>query len=250
MSKSRSRPPTSGGERTLRKILLACGVVSTLLYIALMTVVGYPGYNPISQTVSELSAIGAPSRPLAGALTVVFDLLTLAFALGVWLSAGRQRLLRIVAALMLTSAVFDLSLGPFAAMHQRDVLAAGQGTLSDELHKLLGAVDVLFMLLFMGIGAAALGRRFRLYTVASIVVLVAFGAVMTMQSPGIQADLPTPYVGLTERIMIAAAMLWRAVLASTLLRARATTDSPLAGRPKSAPGRQLRPSRQLAGGGG
>ena len=122
----------------LRKILLAGGITSTLLYVALMAVVGYPGYNPISQTVSELSAVGAPSRPVAVALTITFDVLTLVLALGIWLSVGRKRMLHIVAAVMFASAIFDLSLGPFASMQ-------GQGETSTKKE-----LDAAFMALQQG----------------------------------------------------------------------------------------------------
>lgn len=47
---------------------------------------------------------------------------------------------------------------PFAAMHQREVLAAGGGTLSDTLHKVLGVVTVFLFLVTVGFGAAAFGR--------------------------------------------------------------------------------------------
>ena len=48
-----------------RKLLLFCGILSSLLYVA-MNIVGampFEGYSSTSQTISELSAIGAPSRP-------------------------------------------------------------------------------------------------------------------------------------------------------------------------------------------
>ena len=50
----------------LRKILLVCGVFSVLLYVAMNVLVAmqWEGYSSVSQTVSELSAIGAPTRPL------------------------------------------------------------------------------------------------------------------------------------------------------------------------------------------
>jgi len=50
----------------VRKVLLVGGIVSSLLYVAI-TILGalrFEGYSSISQTVRELSAIGAPSRPL------------------------------------------------------------------------------------------------------------------------------------------------------------------------------------------
>ena len=49
-----------------RKVLLGCGILSSLLYVA-ANIVGFrrwTDYSLTSQTVSELSAIGAPSRAL------------------------------------------------------------------------------------------------------------------------------------------------------------------------------------------
>ena len=48
----------------LRKLLLTCGVLSSLLYVAMTVFVAtqWKSYNSASQTISELSAIGAPTR--------------------------------------------------------------------------------------------------------------------------------------------------------------------------------------------
>ena len=46
-------------------------------------------------------------------------------------------------------------------MHQREVLAAGGGTLSDTMHVVLGGVTVFLMFLAIGFGATAFGKRFR-----------------------------------------------------------------------------------------
>jgi hypothetical protein len=56
-------------------------------------------------------------------------------------------------------------------MHQREVLAAGGGTLTDTLHIAWTVVNGLFTLLAIGFGAAALGVRSRLYSVATMVIL-------------------------------------------------------------------------------
>ena len=87
----------------VRKLLLVCGILSSLLYVA-MNVIGamqFESYSSVSQTVSELFAIGAPSRPLWVALGIVYDLLVIAFGLGVWASAGGKRALRIVGRLLI-----------------------------------------------------------------------------------------------------------------------------------------------------
>ena len=82
---------------TFRTVLLACGIVSSVLYAA-VNIVGallYPGYSSASQTISELFAIGAPPRILVASLLVVYGLLVYAFGVGVWQSAGGKRALRL-----------------------------------------------------------------------------------------------------------------------------------------------------------
>lgn len=200
-----------------RKILLVCGILSSLLYGAMIVVIRFDGYSHFSQTVSELSAIGAPTRPLWMVLGSLYDALIAAFGLGVWLSAGGKRALRVVGGLLLAFGMLGL-LWPFASMHQREVLAAGGGTFSDTLHIILGAVTVLYMLVAIGVGANAFGRRFRLYSIATFLILLLFGLMTGLDSPNISANLPTPWIGLWERINIAGFLLWVAVLAITLLR--------------------------------
>jgi hypothetical protein len=118
---------------SLRKILLICGMLSSLLYMAINIIVPlyYPGYNVVSQTVSELSAIDAPTRQLWVLLCTFYSLLVIAFGWGVWLSAAGSRQLRIAGAIMLFYGVSGFFWPP---MHQREVLAAGGETLTDTMH--------------------------------------------------------------------------------------------------------------------
>jgi hypothetical membrane protein len=106
------------------------------------------------------------------------------------------------------------------------VLAAGGGTLTDTLHLVWAAITGVFFVLIVGSGAAALGKRFRAYSLATMAIGLACGAVTGTYAARVQADLPTPGVGVWERISIVAFMGWIAVLAITLLRAphTATTD--------------------------
>jgi Protein of unknown function (DUF998) len=201
----------------LRKVLLASGIAASLLYIGMIVAIRYEGYNPISQVPSELTAIGAPTRALWAWLGWVYMALTLAFGWGVWKSAGTNRALRVVGVLLLLSGLLGL-LWPFAAMHQREVLAAGGGTFGDTLHRILGIATVLLFVVTVGFGAAAFGPRFRFYSIATLVVAFAFGMLTGLASPRLAANLPTPYIGLWERISIAAYMVWLVVLALTLLR--------------------------------
>jgi Protein of unknown function (DUF998) len=201
----------------LRMALLVCGIVSSLLYAAMIWAIRYEGYSPISQVPSELTAIGAPTQALWARLGWVYTVLVTAFGFGLWKSADRNRAVRIVGGLTLAYASLGL-LWPFAAMHQREVLAAGGGTLSDTMHRVLGGVTVFLMFLSIGFGSTAFGKRFRLYSIATIVVLLTFGALTFLEAPRLEANLPTPWIGLWERINITIFLLWIAVLATALLR--------------------------------
>ena len=75
------------------------------------------------------------------------------------------------------------------------------------------------MFLAIGVGAAAFGQRFRLYSIATIVVLLACGGLTFLEAPRVGTNLPTPWIGLWERINISVFLLWVAVLATALLRA-------------------------------
>ncbi len=110
-------------------------------------------------------------------------------------------------------------------MPTEEELAAGGGTLTDTLHIILGMVTVLFMLVAIGFGANAFGKLFRIYSIGTIVLLLVFGALTGLDGPRIAANLPTPWVGVWERISIAGFLLWVVVPATALLRAEKGPDS-------------------------
>ena len=201
----------------LSKTLLVCGILSALLYAAMLVFVPmrWPVYSSAAHTVSELSAIGAPTRSLWVSLGVVWALLYAAFGWGVWRSAGPSRSLRVAGGVIIVAVLFGLFWPP---MHQREVLAAGGATLTDTLHIAWTAVNGVLTLLAMGFAAAALGKRSRVYSIATMVILVAAGAVTSLDAPRMQANLPTPWIGVWERVNIGVWLLWIVVLAVTLLR--------------------------------
>jgi CubicO group peptidase (beta-lactamase class C family) len=203
----------------LRKTLFVCGILSSMLYAAMTVFVAWqwPGYSSASQTISELSAIGAPTRSLWLLPGAVYTVLVTAFGWGVWKSAGRRRALRIAGALILGYGALGL-LWPFAPMHLRDALAAGGSTLSDTLHIVLSSVTVLVMLLAIGFGSASFGKRFLIYSLATLVTLFTFGGLTFLDAPRVAANLPTPWIGIWERINVGVFLLWVAVLAIVLLR--------------------------------
>jgi hypothetical protein len=204
---------------TMPKALLICGILSSLLYVAMNVIVPmqWPAYNCASQTISELSAVNAPTSPIWVWLGILYTLLVTAFAWGVWKSAGQNHALCTAGKLLVAYGALGV-FWPFAPMHLRETLAAGGSTVSDTMHITLGVVTEILYLAALGFTAAAFGKRFRLYSIATFVILLIFGILTFLDAPGISTNQPTPFIGVWERINIGIFLLWVVVLAIILLR--------------------------------
>lgn len=222
---------------TLGKALIGCGAVSSVLYVATDVIASlrYPGYSYADQQISELLAKGALSRPFMVAANLIpYDLLILAFAAGAWASAGRTRAGRITVAGLVGFAVFGTLGGGIFEMERREVMAAGGSTLRGTMHLPATGLMTLSLLVAMIFGARLLGTRFRYYSYATIVIMLAFGLWVATQAGAIGENQPTPWMGLEERVSSYSMMLWVAVLATGLLREGAAAPKELEKR--SAPG--------------
>ena len=207
-----------------RKALLLCGLVSSLLYAAMTAFIPmlWDGYSSFSQTISELSAVDAPTRSVWVPLGIAYTVLVAAFGVGVYASGPRSRSLRVPGALLIVNGLFGLGWLP---MHQRAVLAAGGATATDTMHLIWGAVTSVLLLSEIGVATAAVPGRFRVYSMATMAVLLIFGALTFWEAPRVAANLPTPWLGVWERLNVLGYMLWQAVLSVTLLRGREAIPS-------------------------
>jgi hypothetical protein len=201
----------------VKKKLLICGTLSSLFYIAMNAFIPllFEGYSYSSHTVSELSAIGATTRQTWVPLAFVYMLLFAAFGFGVMKSANGNRHLRTLAIIILAYCVWNFYWPP---MHQRGTVPS----LTDTLHIVWASVTVILMMVMMGFGAAALGKKFRFYTVATMILLMGFGYLTGLDGPKIPNNLPTPLLGIWERILIGLFMFWVIVLSNTLMRRETT----------------------------
>lgn len=190
--------------------LLICGILSSILYIAadLIASMIYKNYSCISQCFSELQAVGAPTRPLIVILMSIYNLLIILFALGIILTDKRKRAL-ITGIMFIGYAVSGQVTTLFYPMHMRGV----EANLSDTMHANLTFVFVFFTLLFMGFAATLYGKRFAVYTIITVLILCIFGALAGMDGSLMAADMPTPLLGVKERINIYASLLWILILA-------------------------------------
>lgn len=211
----------------VRKLLLICGIVAALLYIGsdILAAMRWEGYSYTAQSVSELRAVGAPTRGFLVPILTLYAVLELAFGVGVWGAAASNgspnRSLRVAGALLIGLALIDLVVAPFVQLN----LAKSVESVTNTMHVILTAVTVLMILLVIGFGAAADGKWFRFYSYATIALLILTAAMSFLDLPQIAAQLPTPWLGVRERISIYGYMIWMMVLALVLLRAETSTTA-------------------------
>ena len=210
--------PKTATSSTLRKVLLICGIFAPLLFVSTDILAGtlYPGYSFTDQAVSELFAIGAPTSNVVVPLFTVYSLLLIAFAFGIWMisAASRKWALRVLALMMVVSAVNGLILWNFFPMHMR----GDEMTFTDIMHVTLAGVGAFFGVLTVGLGVVAFRNWFRFYSIGTILILIVPGILAFLYVPEVGGNQPTPWLGLTERISIYGNTVWQLVLAIVLLR--------------------------------
>jgi hypothetical protein len=199
--------------------MLASGILSPLLYIASDVVASarYPGYSYIDQTISELNAFGAPTRGLTIAIGLALYVVLIVFGLGVRKASVGNRRLRAAGTLLAGMGAFSLWAVPFASMQMR-------GEEQGPAHVIAGGVAVLMLLSAIGLSAAALGGRFRLYSILSIAIMLGFGAWSGIDGPLVAEGLATPWLGIKERISVYSYQFWIMAFALTLLARGAAVE--------------------------
>jgi hypothetical protein len=201
----------------LRKVLLICGIASSLFY-ACMDLIGgmqWERYSWISQEFSRLSAIGAPSRAVHLVMNPIYIVLVIAFGLGVWWSAGRKRSLRFIGGALIIYALVSFVWPQFFP----EDLTKPVSAFTNTMHIILTVVTVFSWILILGVGATVFGKPFRLYSIGTLMTVFAFAASTGVQAAALDPGQPAPWLGLTERINLYSFMLWAVVLAIALLRA-------------------------------
>lgn len=219
-----ARVPTRRASRRPRsrsvKALLGCGIAYPVVYVIANDIVAarrYDGYSRVDQAVSELSAVGAPTRRFLAAMLPAWTLLTAGFGVGVWQAAAGRRSLRTAGAVLVVSGVTGVAWLPFP-MSSRADLAAGAGSTNDTGHLVLSGLTGAEIVALLGAGSAAFGKKFRIYSLASGAVVLATGTVTAKLGAGLTQGKPSPGMGAYERAGMGAWMLWMAVLAVALLR--------------------------------
>lgn len=204
--------------RTTTKALLLAGIVTAGLYVSgdVLSGLVYDASRPYSfrdQWISELTALGSPVRPLMVVVITAHNVLLLAFGLGIWRAASRSRSLRGVGVGIIATTALGMVIHPFFPMTSRWL----ETSFTDTMHGALTFVWGLGIFAIVVLAAVAYRGWFRLYSIATLVVLMGFGAASGIAIKGIEQN-NTPWAGAFERVNAYALMAWLVVLAVTVMR--------------------------------
>lgn len=196
------------------KGLLVAAIASAVVYGLgdLASGLLYDGYSYKDQWISELSAFGSPVRPLMVTAILTHGLLLLAFGVGIWRVADRKSL-RWVGLLLIVAGVIGLPTHTVFAMSSRWMTAG----FNDTMHASLSLAFGLVVFAAVALSAVAYPGWFRLYAIATIPILVGFGAASSVAIQGIEQNF-TPWAGGFERFNAYSYFAWLVVLAVTVHR--------------------------------
>lgn len=190
------------------KIFLSCGIIASLLYLGMDLLSGklLKGYSFSAQSISDLGADGSPTRPHVIILTLVASSVMIAFAAGVWVTAGTAISQRLVAIMILGNTVAGL----FATLFfpNRFGVRPEFGTPG----VLLMFVSVLCSVLAMVLGGVAFHGWMRVLSIAipSAYILLALLRFATAAGTAVA-------IGAQERTMAYSYLLWIVALAVYLM---------------------------------
>src|SRR6266498_2022575 len=139
------------------KTLLFSGILAPLVYVAAVILGGVlrPGYSHIAQYVSELIETGAPNKALLNPLFALYNILTIAFGIGLFryvrdMYEKRRKAIGLLGTLVLIAeGIFGL-LSVFFPQDPIDSQATSTGTIHIVLAA-LSSLTTISTMLFLGL---------------------------------------------------------------------------------------------------
>jgi hypothetical membrane protein len=196
-----------------RRLLFICGMAAPWLFV-FTTVLGgaiRPGYNHITDTISELFAPGSPNKSFLDIFHTIFAVLLILFGIGLLQFFQRttlsKRMGQVGAALFILMGCVSVTT---ATIFPQDPWGA-TATFAGEMHKnLSGVIGLLSMFSMLLIGIwyvrTKTSPRFGVYTFVTIGLVVI--------SVGLYAvSIGGPMMGLAERISALVGFQWTFTLA-------------------------------------
>jgi hypothetical membrane protein len=199
--------------------LIFCGILAPIVYIAIVVIGGLmrPGYDHITNFISDLIGTGAPNRWLLDPVFGLYNVFCMAFGLGVFwrvqtVLENKRRMIGLVGATILVlTGVFG-----FLTLFAPEDPAGARMTSAGVMHIVLAALSsvttmVSMFLLGLWFRGSKSSRGMGIYSLISVgFVLITGGITAAMGA------IRGPVAGLMECLTIGGFMQWLFVLAMVL----------------------------------
>ena len=196
-------------KKTLIQYSGLLGIVSFLSYTAavIFAPLAYPGYDWLSQAVSDLSAANAPSLALWNKLTSLYNVCEVVCVTVVCIGIQGQKTKLLRVGVYLFAAMEWISAGGYRAFPLSD--SGYAGAFQDVMHMVVTVAVVLLSVasLTIIVVAGAKNKDCRSYGICAAVAL----AMMLVGALGMKI-VPTAYFGVVERFSVFAATGFNAAL--------------------------------------
>lgn len=196
-------------KKSLVQILGMTGVLSFISYTAAVVFapLAYPGYDWMSQAVSDLSAANAPSLSLWNSLTAFYNVCEVLCATIVCVGIGGKKTKLLRSGVYLFAAMEWISAVGYRMFPLSD--SGYAGAFQDVMHMVVTAVVVLLSIasLTLIIISWAKNRTCRSYGICATIAL----SMMLIGAIGIKI-VPSEYFGIVERFSVFAATGFNAAL--------------------------------------
>ena len=195
--------------KTLVQKLGLLGVVSFLSYAAAVVFapLAYPGYNPMAQAVSDLSAANAPSLALWNQLSAFYNVCEVVCATVVCIGIQGQKTKLLRSGIYLFALMEWISAVGYRMFPLSD--SGYAGAFQDVMHMVTTAVVVFLSIVSLSVIIAA-GAKSRDCRTSGICAAIALG-MMLVGALGMKA-VPAEYFGIVERFSVFAATGFNAAL--------------------------------------
>lgn len=207
----RQVPQAGRQPNRVQVILAACGIAGPVLYASVVIVLGFlrPGYDHLTQVISELGEVGAPNAIVMNIFGFVLpSLLIFAFAIGLYRGIRDGRAPIVASALLAVGALGFVGAALFPCSPGCD-----PGTSAS--HFMGGAIGVgLLLAPFAFWLTLRKDSRWQGYDTYSLVTGVLVLALFTVGFSG----MTRPWDGLGQRVWTGILFLWIVVMAVHLLR--------------------------------
>lgn len=214
------------------KILMLCGILAPVVYVATVILGGIlrPGYSHVSQAVSELIATGAPNKSLLDALFAIYNFLTVAFGIGLFLRVRTDKQNR-GKAFGTFGSLFLVAEGIFGfiTLFFPQDPGGAPTTFTGTMHIVLAglsSITTMLTILLMGFWFRNIPRLrgYSTYSFISVIIVFLSGG---LAAASVASN--SPLGGLLERITIGGFLQWLFVIAFMMYSSEMTSSSPVTG---------------------